>query len=142
MTIDEKNRIIQMRKDGLGYGKIAQDLGISRNTIKSFCQRNELNCEAASMPEITVTGNLEEKPCLNCGQPVRQNPGRKEKKFCCDACRNKWWNSHLSQVNRKAMYEFVCPACGKPFTAYGNRNRKYCSHECYIEDRFGGAVCD
>lgn len=142
MTIDEKNRIIQMRKDGLGYGKIAQEMGISRNTIKSFCQRNELTGAAASMPEITVTDSLEEKPCLNCGQPVRQNPGRKEKKFCCDACRNKWWNSHLSQVKRKAMYEFVCPACGKPFTAYGNRNRKYCSHECYIEGRFGGAVCD
>lgn len=142
MTIDEKNRIIQMRKDGLGYGKIAQELGISRNTIKSFCQRNELTGGASTMPEITITDVLAEKPCLNCGQPVRQNPGRKEKKFCCDACRNKWWNSHLSQVKRKAMYEFVCPACGKPFTAYGNRNRKYCSHECYIEDRFGGAVCD
>lgn len=142
MTIDEKNRIIQMRKDGLGYGKIALELGISRNTIKSFCQRNELTGAVSAMPEITVTDALDEKPCLNCGQPVRQNPGRKEKKFCCDACRNKWWNSHLSQVKRKAMYEFVCPACGKPFTAYGNQHRKYCSHECYIEDRFGGAVCD
>lgn len=32
----------------------------------------------------------------------------------------------------------VCPVCKKPFTVYGNANRKYCSHECYIEDRFGG----
>ncbi|RXM53885.1 RNA polymerase subunit sigma-70, partial [Clostridium tetani] len=26
--------------------------------------------------------------------------------------------------------------CGKEFSAYGNKNRKYCSHNCYIRDRF------
>jgi len=67
-----------------------------------------------------------------------QTEGRKEKKFCSDRCRNKWWNSHLSEVKRKAMYEYTCPNCKKTFMAYGNRNRKYCSHECYINDRFGG----
>lgn len=69
---------------------------------------------------------------------VPQTAGRKEKKFCSDRCRMKWWNSHLDQVQRKANYDFVCPVCKKPFTVYGNANRKYCSHECYIEDRFGG----
>ena len=43
---------------------------------------------------------------------------------------------------RKAMYEYTCPTCGSTFYAYGNRSRKYCSHECYIAARFGGAVCD
>ena len=28
--------------------------------------------------------------------------------------------------------------CGKPFTVYGNSKRKYCSHECYIRNRFKG----
>ena len=56
-----------------------------------------------------------------------------------EKCRNKWWNSNLDKVNRKANYEFICPHCKKPFSAYGNKNRKYCSHACYIEDRFGGA---
>ena len=31
-----------------------------------------------------------------------------------------------------------CARCGKPFTAYGNAGRKYCSHSCYIADRFKG----
>ena len=39
--------------------------------------------------------------------------------------------------NRKAVYHFVCACCGEPFTAYGNENRKYCSHSCYIAGRFG-----
>jgi len=94
------------------------------------------------MPEAIIPEADTEKTCLNCGKPVMQTPGRKEKKFCCDHCRNVWWNSHLSLVKRRAMYEFVCPGCGKTFYAYGNRNRKYCSHECYVQDRFGGAACD
>lgn len=64
--------------------------------------------------------------------------GRKEKRFCSDKCRNKWWNTHLDKVNRRANYDFVCAYCKKPFISYGNKNRKYCSHECYIADRFGG----
>ena len=64
-----------------------------------------------------------------CGKEVVQPGGRKEKKFCSDKCRNKWWNSNLDKVNRKANYEFICPHCKKPFSAYGNKNRKYCSHQ-------------
>lgn len=77
--------------------------------------------------------------CECCGKEVMQKPGRKLKRFCSDKCRNAWWNQHQDQVNKKANYEYVCPCCKKTFIAYGNANRKYCSHECYIEDRFGGA---
>ena len=70
--------------------------------------------------------------------PVKQNPGRKKKRFCSDSCRMKWWNSHMDKVKRKAIYEFTCLHCGRTFTAYGNSGRKYCSHDCYIEERFGG----
>jgi hypothetical protein len=34
------------------------------------------------------------------------------------------------------LYHFTCIACGKRFSAYGKADRKYCSHECYINDRF------
>ena len=76
--------------------------------------------------------------CEQCGKPIEQNTGRKRKRFCCDACRNKWWNAHLELVKRKAVYNYTCPACGKKFTVYGNSHRKFCSHACYIAYRFGG----
>lgn len=76
--------------------------------------------------------------CVSCGAPITQMPGKKEKKFCSDRCRNQWWNAHLDLVDRRANYEFVCLTCGKKFTAYGNAHRKYCSRDCYIDDRFGG----
>lgn len=75
--------------------------------------------------------------CQYCGIEVFQNPGRKQKKFCTDKCRNLWWNSHLYMVNRRAMYECECLHCKKTFVSYGNKNRKYCSRECYIAGRFG-----
>ena len=75
--------------------------------------------------------------CDNCGAVIQQNTGRKPQRFCCSECRNQWWNEHPDQVNRKAYYEITCQHCGKITTVYGNKHRKYCSHECYIADRFG-----
>ena len=84
---------------------------------------------------------IPQQPCKYCGAMILEIPGRKEKKFCSDDCRNRWWNKHLAEATRKNMSNYVCPACGKTFSAYGKRNRKYCSHECYITDRFGGVAC-
>ena len=42
MTENQKAQICALRKQGVGYMKIAQQMGISQNTIKSFCRRNNL----------------------------------------------------------------------------------------------------
>lgn len=128
MTNEEKIYVGKLRDKGYSYSKIAIELGLSVNTIKAYCKRHGLGGVAAPLPEIKP----DEKPFLCCGKSVRQNVGRKEKRFCSAYCRNKWWNAHLNQVNRKANYEFECAYCKKPFTSYGNINRKYCCHRCYI----------
>ena len=43
MTNGEKVQIVQMRKRGLGYAEIAQRLGMSVNTVKSYCRRSGVN---------------------------------------------------------------------------------------------------
>lgn len=136
MTDAQKIQIGNLREAGLGYKKIAEQMELSENTVKTYCRRHGLGGNLAQQ------GAADKDVCLCCGVAVKQNPGRKEKKFCSDKCRNKWWNANLDKVNRKADYKFVCEYCKKPFTAYGNKNRKYCSHECYIEDRFGGGSHD
>lgn len=125
MTDEQKLGIISMRRAGAGYGKIASTIGISINTVKSFCRRHSLGKK------------VNESVCEQCGNPIEQQPGRKRKRFCCDLCRNRWWNKHLELVQRKAMYVIICMNCGKKFTVYGNQHRKFCSHTCYIEYRFG-----
>ncbi len=128
----QKSQIADMRADGIGYVKIANALGLSENTVKSFCRRNNLT----DMNAIRIG----EKPhfCPCCGKPVEQTEGRKEKKFCSDKCRMNWWNTHRDKVRRRNGRNIICPGCGKAFEVYGGSDRKYCSHECYIADRFGG----
>ncbi len=133
MTDAQKDRIRQMKADGFGYIKIARELGLPENTVKSFCRREGLNRKAPDGEAPVPEAGIGTCPC--CGGKVAQNPGRKAKRFCSDKCRNTWWNSRLDQVERKAHYEFVCAYCKKPFTAYGNAGRKYCSHECYVISR-------
>ena len=131
MTDNQKMLIQIYRENGMSYKKIADTLSVSINTVKTFCKRNGLG-------GVRTTVTVTDKACECCGKPVSQNPGRKQKRFCSDSCRNQWWNTHLKDVNRKANYECVCECCGKTFFSYGNKNRKYCSHSCYINGRFGG----
>ena len=139
MTEEQKLQIARLRADGYGYIRVAQALGISENTVKSFCRRSNLSGKVTvNTPETLVQEKEGPCHCLCCGVPVEQNQGRKEKKFCSDKCRMKWWNSNLDKVKRRAVYEYICPHCRKQFTVYGNSHRKYCCHECYVAERFGG----
>ena len=135
MTDSQKQEILSLRKQGFGYMKIAQELGISQNTVKSYCRRNSLikpELIAKAEPVEVVTEHF----CQQCGILVKQNDKRKLKKFCSDKCRMTWWNSHRDMIRYGRSAEIICPNCHKVFHAYSGR--KYCSHGCYIRDRFGG----
>ena len=86
MTDEQRQQIIQLRKEGCGYTSIAKGLGISRDTVRSFCRRNGL---AGEMAERTAgsEGQPEEGFCRECGTELRQRPGVKKKVFCCRECR-------------------------------------------------------
>jgi endogenous inhibitor of DNA gyrase (YacG/DUF329 family) len=132
MTSLQKERIKKMRGNGESYAIIAVSLGISENTVKSYCRRNNLGAEyIAGQPIVTTNA------CGNCGKSLEHTQGSKRKRFCSDKCRLAWWNAHPESMKQKAVYGFVCANCGAEFTAYGNRGRKYCSHACYVTDRFG-----
>ena len=130
MTEEQKTAIQDLRSKGEGYKKIAQELGLPPNTIKSFCRRMQV-------PKAEPERVQECETCECCGKSIEQTAGRKHKRFCSDACRRKWWNSHLHLVQRKAIYRLKCRHCGREFEIYGNSHRKYCCHACYIAERFG-----
>ncbi len=134
----QKSQIAAMRADGAGYVKIAKALSLSENTVKSFCRRNNLTDTDAAHPALVLGNDEQAHFCLCCGNPVEQAAGRKEKKFCSDKCRMHWWNTHRDKVRRRNGRNIVCSCCGKTFEIHGGSGRKYCSHECYIADRFGG----
>jgi len=125
MTGNQKEKINQLREEGLGYLRIAKELGISENTVKSYCRRMERTEVTASQPV-----------CEQCGKPidVSKRPG---KRFCSDRCRMRWWNSHPSKPGAHSGH---CSFCGREFTMRRKGERKYCSHACYIDDRYHGGT--
>ncbi|MEG2672665.1 MAG: RNA polymerase subunit sigma-70 [Ruthenibacterium sp.] len=136
MTNEQKAKIAQLRRKDCGYKAIADLLGIGKDTVKSYCRRNELSGERATHAALKTASDL----CPQCGKAVVQISGMKPRRFCCAECRVAWWNTHPNQVGQKAIYSFICETCGCHFTAYGNQHRKYCSHACYIASRFKGGA--
>jgi len=121
MKAYQKEQVAALRKEGKSYAAVAEAVGVSVNTIKSYCLRNDLG-----------NGDTQRKKflCEQCKKPMSPS-GRSSRRFCCDGCRMAWWHKHPEKINQKAVYHFTCPVCRKPFTAYGNAKRKYCSRACY-----------
>ena len=121
MTQIQQERILELQDAGLGYKKIAAELGISVNTVKSFCQRQRLKMYDAF--------------CLQCGNPIQQPPRVRKKKFCSDKCRSMWWNRHPELLQRRTMQHLTCVWCGRAFERYGKPKQQYCSRACYADAR-------
>ena len=123
MLSSQKDALRRMRENGKSYGQIAAALGLSENTVKSYCRRTGLQTFVAR----TI--------CPQCGKILLpEKHGRR--RFCSDACRYAWAYSHRILGPQNAIQK-QCAACKKPFFSYPSSHRKYCSHGCYIADRYG-----
>lgn len=125
MKNNQKEMIGNMRRQGMPYGDIAAALGLSLNTVKSFCRRESIDI-------INNSDNRNQNLCKNCGALLKHHPGSKKKTFCCDKCRYAWWNKNRV----KGTYPLTCFYCGREFYS-NNKKRKYCGRECYIHSRNG-----
>ena len=84
MTRGEKLLLAQYRAQGMGYTAIAGALGLPKNTVKSFCQRNGLGKGSREQ------NDAQDEVCRQCGEPLEQTAHRKTRRFCSDACRLAW----------------------------------------------------
>lgn len=117
MTIEQRNTILKMRKNNESFKSISQATGLGVSSVKMFCQRNNV------CPDYVA--------CIECGMPIP----KKNKKFCSSICRKSWWNKHKKELY-KNHYSFTCKCCNKVFFRSRNDHPKYCSHSCYINDRY------
>ena len=113
MTEEQKSRIADLRRQGIPFSKIAKQLDLNRDTIKSYCRRYGIGVNVESVDTNTPH-------CKNCGAEIVQPPNKKKKTFCCDKCRNAWWAAHPDKIHKKTLYTHICVHCKKEFEAYGN----------------------
>ena len=132
MTQQQKERIAEYRATGASYGQIAKALGLSVNTVKSYCQRNPIEKETPKPVEAACTDR-----CPQCNVLLEQTPGHRQKRFCSPKCRMAWWKAHPEAMKRKKLTSMECQHCGTPFLQYGSRPRKFCSRICYLAHRYG-----
>ena len=133
VTQQQKEQISKLRANGASFGKIASALGISINTIKSYCKRNPISSEVVPAPKAVIHADR----CPQCNAILEQSPGHRQKRFCSAKCRTAWWKAHPEQMERKKLFQVECRHCGTVFLQYGSRPRKYCSRDCYLAHRYG-----
>lgn len=133
-----ERQIRQLRLKGLGYKSIGLAVGTSKENVRYYCRKHGLDGRA----DLAAL-NFEERKnnpdvCKHCGAKIIRNRYSGKKLFCTDRCRRRWWADHPEKSNKskEATYEYECAFCKRKFLAYGNSKRKYCCHECYIQDRF------
>ena len=130
MTRSQKEAVMRMRSNGLGYTEIARLLGLSVNTLKSFGRRYDV-----PSPDILPRKDSHSiSDCKQCGAALTQTPKHRQKSFCSDRCRYAWWEQNRALA--KNAKPTLCLSCGKPF--FSRKPRKYCNHNCYVAARFGG----
>ena len=115
-------------------------------------KKNHLeNCEFIAGDVLKVLDNIEEKPDLIVLDPPRDgiNPKALKKIIAYGvehmiyvSCKSTSLVRDLKTLQENgyyvtgAYYNQVCAYCGRFFSSYGKKGRKYCCHDCYIMDRF------
>lgn len=119
----KKEMIRRLREIGTSYRQIARRLGIPENTVKSICRHENIFNLKLQQPI----------PRCRCCNALLSSTRRH---YCSDSCRYRWNYQHRILGSKNAV-RLVCKNCGKPFYSYPSCHRVYCSHKCYIEDRYG-----
>ena len=65
MTNEQKKRIAELRGKGISYAKIGEALGISGDTVKTYCRRNHITVKQESPATCTAPTF-----CKECGAPL------------------------------------------------------------------------
>ena len=136
-----KERLIRLRvNERKSYGAIAEILGMSVNTVKSYCLRNDFGDDRLKGPE-PARKYVKPKPpveriqigyCRVCGTAFEKGPRQRRKLYCSDLCAHRYRFSHpRTYVSR------TCLVCGKEIKEIDHRKvRKYCGQDCYRTARY------
>ncbi len=138
MTTDQQPRLQALREGGAAFTEIAEQLGMSVNTVKSYCRRQGIQPKTNDASPAPPTDT---DCCAHCGKRLVSRT-RHEKRYCSNACRIAWWNAHREQLSRKGMVRLACTYCGRAFESYPSQQRKYCGHGCFIAHQHGGGDVD
>ena len=118
LTAEQKSRIHELKREGIGYKNIAKQLCLSVSTVKSFLLRHPIDSVSY---------------CRCCGVQIEQKDKRK-RLFCSKKCKDKYWSIKVIK-SPEYLKEFSCLECGRSFFDHPSRIRKYCSRLCFQKSK-------
>ena len=140
-TDPDRDAVLSFRMKGKSCEEIAELTGMPLEAVKEYSRMlgfpdGESALQLSVEDEKWFAGAQKSaapgRCCPQCGKEVIRPPKGGRKKFCSDECRHRWKNEH-----QKAGEEIICAHCGRTFTVPKGRKALYCSHECYIAERYG-----
>jgi len=130
MKYEQQEKIIELRKMGIGYRSIATAMGLSRDKVRNFCKAQGLDGYAVEVKKKKVEESASRERCKNCGNRINLKPiSGRPRTYCSQDCKREWEDAH------PPIHQYVCYYCGKEFESRST-NSTFCSHKCYIRNRF------
>lgn len=77
MTDQQKSEIESLRKEGLSYRQIAEKVGATSASIKTYFHRKRIR-DATRL-------------CEQCHKPIITTVNRSNCRFCSTECKSRWW---------------------------------------------------
>lgn len=122
MTVEEKNKVLALAREGKSVRKIAAIVNFPKSTVGLIAEQKD-----------TIQEFVE---CPACGKTIAHPiafSGAKWKKYCNSDCKNRFYR----ESKYKKHLRSICQRCGKEFLTYTNSHQKYCCHDCYVLTRWG-----
>lgn len=98
MTDKQKEQIVSMRMQGIGYRAICKTLNLKENQVQLFCKAHGLAGDAAFVGRNHIIWCEQNSRCLLCGTEVTQPRTGHRRKFCSGRCRTRY--CRLRQRNK------------------------------------------
>lgn len=129
MTNEQKEKIIELRKLGIGYRSIATAMDLSRDSVRNFCKSRGLDGFGQDYSKPKPEKVIREH-CKNCGKRINQKKLKgRPKTYCSIECKREW------EYKNPIIYQHACYYCGVEFENK-SKSGNYCCRRCYIRDRF------
>lgn len=136
LTDEQKFEALRLRAEGLGFQRIANELGLKRDQVRGF-MRTKAGVKMASELGLDLSYVAKENKNVSIERECRYCKRKFHKKgsninsciYCSDRCKKDYRNRKMRETRKKK--EYVCRHCERTFVRDGSQ--VYCSNDCRYE---------
>ena len=90
LTETQKQQILSMRMQGIGYHVIGRTLDLNENQVQLYCKAHGLAGDAGLVSLNHAVWCRENNRCAFCGRKLKQPRRGRRRRFCSGSCRTRY----------------------------------------------------